>query len=95
MSHYHYFENLFIPYGDETLILTGHAQFETDYRGTDSDNQRYARFVLSKVTDLHRVTDLDTEQQGYTEADMRHFEKLAVEELNRDKDLCDWLPSTI
>ncbi|CAK0768423.1 hypothetical protein CCP3SC1AL1_4470003 [Gammaproteobacteria bacterium] len=92
MSHYHYFENLFVPYGDETLILTGHAQynFEQNPRG-----EKYARFISSNITDLHRVTELDTELQGYTEADKKHFQKLAVDLLNTDTELTYWLPSTI
>ena len=91
MSHYHYFENLFIPYGDETLIVTGNAQFDCE----EKSDKKYARFVLSKITDLHRVTELDTELQGYTEADTKHFEKLVVDELNKDTELTYWLPSTI
>ena len=92
MSHYHYFENLFIPYGDETLIVTGHAQFNCEQ---NESGEKYARFISSKITDLHRVTELDTELQGYTEADTKHFEKLTVDLLNTDTELNYWLPSTI
>lgn len=99
MPHTHYFENLFIPYGDETLIVTGNATWETtneinDVTGvieTELRNFYYPQFISAKITDLHRVTELDTELQGYTEADFMHFQKLAVDELNKDTELCDWL----
>lgn len=82
------FENLFLQYGQETLIVSGHADFQV----IEQDKSNRANFEQAKITDLHRVYDTPIELQGFTNADHKHIEKLAVEALNADYELCCYLP---
>jgi hypothetical protein len=82
------FENLFLQYGQETLIVSGHADFEI----ISQDNFDRANFYQAKITDLHRVTDNEPELQGFTDDNYKHIEKLVVEALNDDYELCVYLP---
>lgn len=82
----HDFENLFLQYGQETLIVSGHADFEV----IEQDNR--ANFYQAKITDLHRVTDNKQELQGFTNDNYYQIEELAVEALNEDYELCVYLP---
>jgi hypothetical protein len=82
------FENLFLQYGQETLIVSGHADFEV----IKQENLDRANFEQAKITDLHRVYDTPIELQGFTEQDHKHIETLAVEALNADYELCIYLP---
>jgi hypothetical protein len=82
------FENLFLTYGQETLIVSGHADFSV----IKQDNLDRANFEQVKITDLHRVYDTPMELQGFTNADHKHIEQLAVNALNDDYELCSYLP---
>lgn len=84
----HDFENLFLQYGQETLIVSGHSDFEV----IKQDNYDRANFFQAKITDLHRVYDTPMELQGFTTADHKYIEQLAVEALNADYELCCYLP---
>lgn len=85
----HDFENLFIQHGQETLIVSGHA----DYAFIQQENNEVmAGFYKAKITDLHRVYETPMELQGFTNADHKYIEQLAVEALNDDYELCVYLP---
>lgn len=81
------FENLFIKYGQNTIIVSGHA----DYSVVKQDETYRANFEQAKITDLHRVFETP-ELQGHTDAELKHFEELAVNALNDDYELCIYLP---
>lgn len=84
------FSNLFLSWGDDTVIVSGLAEYETRTDKIDGEQQSYAVFVSVKIKDLYRTTE-SPELQGHTEADLRYFENQAVEELNKDTELCAWL----